>query len=149
MLYDVIRGRGAPSRRRETARTPRLYFIIISELCNIFVSRSEKLEENCPLRRAAETEKIAAGRDSPRRRRRVKKSRASKMMPVYTLSGLPCINRESKDAIRSAVNELGQAGYIERRQTTDACGRMDRRPLNHTEEIYRKRRNSTTSSLTT
>ena len=32
----------------------------------------------------------------------------------YTLSGLCCINRESKDAIRSAVNELERAGYIER-----------------------------------
>ena len=38
----------------------------------------------------------------------------------YTLSGLSYINRESKDAIRSAVNELETAGYIRRRQTTDA-----------------------------
>ena len=30
----------------------------------------------------------------------------------YTLSGLSYINRESKDAIRSAVNELETAGYI-------------------------------------
>ena len=37
----------------------------------------------------------------------------------YTLSGLSYINRESKDAIRSAVNELETAGYIRRRQTTD------------------------------
>ena len=29
----------------------------------------------------------------------------------YTLSGLCCINRESKDAIRSAVNELERAGH--------------------------------------
>lgn len=36
----------------------------------------------------------------------------------YTLSGLSYINRESKDAIRSAVNELETAGYIRRRQTT-------------------------------
>ena len=37
----------------------------------------------------------------------------------YTLSGLCYINRESKDAIRTAVNELERAGYIERHQTTD------------------------------
>ena len=30
----------------------------------------------------------------------------------YTLSGLSHINRESKDAIRSAVNELERAGYV-------------------------------------
>lgn len=30
----------------------------------------------------------------------------------YTLSGLSYINRESKDAIRSAVNELETAGYL-------------------------------------
>ena len=36
----------------------------------------------------------------------------------YTLAGLAHINKESKDAIRSAVNELEQAGYITRRQTT-------------------------------
>lgn len=35
----------------------------------------------------------------------------------YTLSGLCFINRESKDAIRSAINELERAGYIRRRQT--------------------------------
>ena len=40
----------------------------------------------------------------------------------YTLSGLCFINRESKDAIRSAINELERAGYIRRRQTTDATG---------------------------
>jgi len=33
----------------------------------------------------------------------------------YTLAGLSAINRESKDAIRSAVNELEKAGYIRRR----------------------------------
>lgn len=38
----------------------------------------------------------------------------------YTLSGLAVINRESKDAIRSAVKELEKSGYIKRRQTTDA-----------------------------
>ena len=32
----------------------------------------------------------------------------------YTLSGLCCINRESKDAIRSAVNKWERARYIER-----------------------------------
>ena len=42
----------------------------------------------------------------------------------YTLSGLSHINRESKDAIRSAVNELEAAGYIQRRQTTDASGKF-------------------------
>ena len=42
----------------------------------------------------------------------------------YTLSGLAYINRESKDAIRSAVNELEQAGYVQRRQTTDASGKF-------------------------
>ena len=34
------------------------------------------------------------------------------------------INRESKDAIRSAVNELERAGYIERHQTTDESGKF-------------------------
>ena len=42
----------------------------------------------------------------------------------YTLTGLSLINRESKDAIRTAVNELEQAGYIERRQTTDEHGKF-------------------------
>ena len=42
----------------------------------------------------------------------------------YTLSGLCPINRESKGAIRSAVNELERAGYIERHQTTDAGGKF-------------------------
>lgn len=42
----------------------------------------------------------------------------------YTLSGLSHINRESKDAIRSAVNELERAGYVKRRQTTDASGKF-------------------------
>ena len=42
----------------------------------------------------------------------------------YTLSGLSVINRESKDAIRSAINELEQAGYILRRQTVDARGKF-------------------------
>lgn len=42
----------------------------------------------------------------------------------YTLSGLSAINRESKDAIRSAVNELESAGYIRRRQTVDERGKF-------------------------
>lgn len=40
----------------------------------------------------------------------------------YTLSGLAHINKESKDAIRSAVNELEKAGYIRRRQTRSENG---------------------------
>lgn len=42
----------------------------------------------------------------------------------YTLAGLSAINRESKDAIRSAVNELEKAGYIRRRQTVDSRGKF-------------------------
>ena len=42
----------------------------------------------------------------------------------YTLSGLAYINRESKDAIRSAINELERAGYVQRHQTTDAGGKF-------------------------
>lgn len=42
----------------------------------------------------------------------------------YTLSGLSHINRESKDAIRTAINELETAGYVIRRQTTDAGGKF-------------------------
>lgn len=42
----------------------------------------------------------------------------------YTLAGLAGINRESKDAIRSAVQELESAGYVVRRQTTDARGKF-------------------------
>ena len=37
----------------------------------------------------------------------------------YTLTGLSLINAEGKDAIRAAVVELEQAGYVFRRQTTD------------------------------
>ena len=40
----------------------------------------------------------------------------------YTLSGLACINKESKDAIRTAVQELEHAGYICRRQTRNERG---------------------------
>ena len=42
----------------------------------------------------------------------------------YTLSGLAYINRESKDAIRSAVNELERAGYVQRHQTTNTSGKF-------------------------
>lgn len=42
----------------------------------------------------------------------------------YTLAGLASINRESKDAIRTAVQELEEAGYVVRRQTTDARGKF-------------------------
>ena len=42
----------------------------------------------------------------------------------YTLTGLSTINRESKDAVRSAIRELEQCGYIERRQTTDRQGKF-------------------------
>ena len=42
----------------------------------------------------------------------------------YTLSGLSYINRESKDAIRTAIRELEQAGYIRRQQTTDSSGKF-------------------------
>ena len=42
----------------------------------------------------------------------------------YTLTGLSYINRESKDAVRSAINELEQYGYIERRQATDERGKF-------------------------
>ena len=42
----------------------------------------------------------------------------------YTLAGLCYINRESKDAIRTAIHELEQAGYIHRRQTTNSGGKF-------------------------
>ncbi len=44
----------------------------------------------------------------------------------YTLTGLAAINRESKDAIRSAIHELEEAGYVRRRQTVDARGKFSR-----------------------
>ena len=47
----------------------------------------------------------------------------------YTLSGLAYINRESKDAIRSAINELERAGYVQRHQTTDAGGKFSVRNI--------------------
>ena len=42
----------------------------------------------------------------------------------YTLAGLSHINRESIDAIRTAVWELEKAGYITRRQGRDEKGRL-------------------------
>ena len=42
----------------------------------------------------------------------------------YTLAGLSLINRESIDAIRTAVWELEKAGYITRRQGRDDKGKM-------------------------
>ena len=42
----------------------------------------------------------------------------------YTLAGLSQINRESIDAIRTAVWELEKAGYIKRRQGRDGKGKM-------------------------
>ena len=44
----------------------------------------------------------------------------------YTLSGLCAINPESKDAIRSALRELEEQGYVVRRQTTDASGKFSK-----------------------
>ena len=42
----------------------------------------------------------------------------------YTLAGLSHINKESIDAIRTAVQELEKAGYIERSQGRDEKGKM-------------------------
>jgi len=42
----------------------------------------------------------------------------------YTLAGLSHINRESVDAIRTAVWELERAGYIRRSQNRDGKGKM-------------------------
>ena len=42
----------------------------------------------------------------------------------YTLAGLSYINRESIDAIRSAIRELEQAGYIQRSRERDNRGRL-------------------------
>ena len=42
----------------------------------------------------------------------------------YTLAGLASINKESVDAIRTAVWELEKAGYIIRRQGRDEKGKM-------------------------
>ena len=42
----------------------------------------------------------------------------------YTLAGLSYINRESIDAIRTAIWELEKTGYITRRQGRDEKGKM-------------------------
>lgn len=42
----------------------------------------------------------------------------------YTIAGLAAINKEGKDAVRAAVQELEKAGYIERRQTMDSGGKF-------------------------
>lgn len=42
----------------------------------------------------------------------------------YTLTGLSHINRESIDAIRTAIRELEQAGYIQRSRERDSKGRL-------------------------
>lgn len=42
----------------------------------------------------------------------------------YTLDGLAKINKESKDAIRSAVVELEKAGYVQRRQSCGPDGKF-------------------------
>ena len=42
----------------------------------------------------------------------------------YTLQGLAHINRESIDAIRQAIRELEQAGYIQRSRERDEKGRL-------------------------
>lgn len=44
----------------------------------------------------------------------------------YTLAGLCAINPESKDAIRSALRELEDQGYVIRHQTTDASGKFSK-----------------------
>lgn len=45
----------------------------------------------------------------------------------YTLKGLSSINRESIDAIRTAVWELEKVGYITRRQGRDGQGKKNAR----------------------
>ena len=42
----------------------------------------------------------------------------------YTLAGLSCINQESIDAIRVAIRESEQAGYIQRSRERDGQGRL-------------------------
>ena len=44
----------------------------------------------------------------------------------FTLKGLSLINREQIDAIRAAVKELEQAGYIVRSRELDSQGRLRR-----------------------
>ena len=49
----------------------------------------------------------------------------------YTLAGLSHINRESIDAIRTAVWELEKAGYITRRQGRDEKGQDGGNRVHH------------------
>ena len=42
----------------------------------------------------------------------------------YTLKGLAHINRESIDAVRTAIWELEKAGYVKRRQIRRSNGKM-------------------------
>ena len=49
----------------------------------------------------------------------------------YTLAGLSRINRESIDAIRTAVWELEKAGYITRRQGRDEKGKNGGNRVHH------------------
>ena len=49
----------------------------------------------------------------------------------YTLSGLARISLEGKDAIRAAVVELEQAGYVQRRQTTEQSGQVQQQRVYH------------------
>lgn len=42
----------------------------------------------------------------------------------YSIAGLAKINKEGKDAVRAAVQELEKAGYIERRQKMDSGGKF-------------------------
>ena len=42
----------------------------------------------------------------------------------YTIAGLAKINKEGKDAVRAAVQELEKAGYIIRRQKMDSGGKF-------------------------
>lgn len=42
----------------------------------------------------------------------------------YTLKGLACISREGVDAIREAVRELEQAGYVVRSRTRNPKGQL-------------------------
>ena len=57
----------------------------------------------------------------------------------YTLSGLARISLEGKDAIRAAVVELEQAGYVQRRQTTDKAGKRSCRRRGRLRLIRRRK----------
>ena len=74
----------------------------------------------------------------------------------YTLAGLSHINRESIDAIRTAVWELEKAGYITRRQGRDEKGKMAaieytiyERKRQHRARLRFTRKSSRTISSTT